>query len=169
MRSQSIDLVHLRSNSDLIKQSILILKVNRFSSWWNSFDFFWLVLLKFSWDRVHVYGCNFEFNLSYIEHIIKYKCLRKEHTEIKRFRDEKKRKKVKENLRRNLGCRPSQIPKRGTKIFEFWGDTPAKAPQVILWTSIVGTSLLSERQGRQFFLFFPCFVVLVSEQCAYVF
>jgi len=41
-------------------------------------EFLWIVLLKFLDDLIHVSGCNFDLNLSYIEGLNDPKCLGKE-------------------------------------------------------------------------------------------
>ena len=43
-------------------------------------------------DLIHVFRCNFDLNLSYIEGINDSKCLRKERLKFKGFRVEKQRK-----------------------------------------------------------------------------
>lgn len=74
---------------------------------------------------MHVFGCNFELNIVYIEDIID-KCFEQELSLLGGFRVEKLRKEVGEHLGKVLAHRPS---KSGFLNFGLWGVVQARVPQ----------------------------------------
>ncbi|WMV49236.1 hypothetical protein MTR67_042621, partial [Solanum verrucosum] len=77
---------------------------------------------KVSYDLIHVSGCNFGLNLSYIEGINDPKCLGKEPLKFRGFRVEKRRRKVIKHLRIR------RAPKESMNVHP-WGAAPASTPQ----------------------------------------
>ncbi|KAK4716318.1 hypothetical protein R3W88_014656 [Solanum pinnatisectum] len=83
-----------------------------------------------SYNLIHVPRCNFCLNLSYIEGINDSKCLRKEPLKFRRFRDEKRRRKVVKHLGIGVGHRASQRTPKESLNAHPWGAALVSMPQI---------------------------------------
>ena len=67
------------------------------------------------------------------------------------------------SVRRALGCHASHSPIGQSMSVGPWSDAPDSDPQIGIRSLGPGVPRLSERQGRQFTLFFPHLFILVPK------